>query len=161
MPMRKLSLVGDVDDQLPAEGPRLRVAIATQDGKMMNAHFGSARKFMVYEVTPTRSRFLEVASFEDVSDESGKHREDDRLGMKIAAIRGCNLLFVLAIGAAAASKVVSARIHPVKLAEPESVDDVIRKVQELMVGTPPPWLRRALASSQERSMKFLEEEDEP
>jgi nitrogen fixation protein NifX len=160
MSMRKLSLVGAEDD-LQDEEMRLRVAIATQDGKTMNAHFGSARKFVVYEVTPTRSRFLEVASFDDVSDESGKHREDDRLGAKIAAIRGCNLLYVQAIGAAAAAKVVSARIHPVKLAEPEPVEDVIRKTQELMVGTPPPWLRRALASSKERSMKFLEEEDEP
>jgi nitrogen fixation protein NifX len=160
MSMRKLSIVRDGDLQPPEEGPRLRVAIATQDGKTMNAHFGSARKFMVFEVTSSRSRFMEVACFDEVSDESGKHREDDRIGAKIAAIRGCNLLFVQAIGAAAASKVVSARIHPVKLAVPESVDGVIRKVQELMVGKPPAWLRRALASSQERSMKFLEEEDD-
>jgi nitrogen fixation protein NifX len=161
MSIRKLSLVGPARDAAHEEEVLLRVAIATQDGKTMNAHFGSAQKFMVYEVAPTHSRFLEVISFDDVSDESGKHREDDRLGSKIAAIRGCNLLYVLAIGAAAASKVVSARIHPVKLAEPEPGEDVIRKTQELMVGTPPPWLRRALASSKERSMKFLEEEDEP
>jgi nitrogen fixation protein NifX len=56
--------------------------------------------------------------------------------------------------------VISARIHPVKLAESEPVDQVITKVQELLNGTPPPWLRRALATSQERSMSFLEEEDE-
>jgi nitrogen fixation protein NifX len=140
------------------------VAIASQDGRLMNAHFGSAKRFLVFEVTPTKSRFLETVSFDAVSDESETHREENPLGAKIDAIRGCNLLFVQAIGAAAAAKVVNARIHPVKLAEPEPIDQVISKVQALMTGTPPPWLRRALASSEgqkARSMKFLEEEDEP
>ena len=89
MAMRKLGLVSSVDEDADPSETRLKVAIATHDGKQMNAHFGSARKFMVYEVTPTRSRFLEMISFESVSDESGTHREDDRLGSKITAIRGC------------------------------------------------------------------------
>jgi nitrogen fixation protein NifX len=152
----------DQDEQAaPDAGPCLRVAIASQDGVSMNAHFGSARHFLVYEVTRTSSRLLERISFETVTGESGEHREDAPLGAKIAAIGGCNLLFVLAIGGAAASKVVQARIHPVKLAEPEPVEQVISKVQALMIGTPPPWLRKALASTQARSMTFLDEEDEP
>lgn len=159
MSMRKLALVKDPEEGAAEEGPHLRVAIASQDGKTMNAHFGSAKRFLVFEVSPTRSRFLETASFDSVSDESGTHREDNPLAAKIDAIRGCNLLFVQAIGAAAAAKVVSARIHPVKLVDPEPIDRVITKVQQLMNGTPPPWLRRALASSKERSMEFLEEED--
>jgi nitrogen fixation protein NifX len=159
MSMRKLALVHN-DELAPSAGPCLRVAIATQDGKQMNAHFGSARRFVIFEVTKATSRFLETVSFDAVTGESGEHREDAPLGAKVDAIRGCNLLFVLAIGASAASKVISARIHPVKLADPEPVEQVIAKVQELMNGTPPPWLRRALASSQERSMSFLEEEDE-
>ena len=161
MTMRKLGLVHN-DTPAQAAGPCLRVAIATQDGKSMNAHFGSARRFVIFEVTPTTSRFLETISFDAVTGESGEHREDAPLGVKVDAIRGCNLVFVLAIGASAASKVISARIHPVKLAEPEPVEQVISKVQELMNSAPPPWLRRALASStKERSLSFLEEEDEP
>lgn len=160
MTMRKLVLVPDAAAEADA-GSRLRVAIATQDGKSMNAHFGSARRFMIYEVTPTNRRFLETISFDAVTGESGEHREDAPLGAKVEAIRGCNLLFVLAIGASAAAKVINARIHPVKLAEAEPVEQVITKVQELMVGTPPPWMRRALAASKERSMSFLDDEEEP
>jgi len=160
MTMRKLALIHNEEPE-QAAGPCLRVAIATQDGKSMNAHFGSARRFVIFEVTPKTSRFLETISFDAVTGESGEHREDAPLGAKVDAIRGCNLLFVLAIGASAASKVISARIHPVKLAEPEPVEQVISKVQELMNSAPPPWLRRALASSKERSLSFLEEEDEP
>lgn len=164
MTMRKLALVSNEED-LPDDGPRLKVAIASQDGKMMNAHFGSARRFLVFEVGATHSRFLETVSFEAVTAESGEHKEENPLGVKVDALRGCHLLFVQAIGASAAQKVVSARINPVKLAEPEPIEQVISKVQELMRGTPPPWLRRALASAstgaKERSMSFLEEEDEP
>ena len=160
MTMRKLALIHN-EEPASAAGPCLRVAIATQDGKSMNAHFGSARRFVIFEVTPTTNRFLETISFDAVTGESGEHREDAPLGAKVDAIRGCNLLFVLAIGASAASKVISAKIHPVKLAEPEPVEQVISKVQELMNGAPPPWLRRALASSQKRELSFLEEEDEP
>lgn len=160
MTMRKLALV-HAGEPAPAGAPCLRVAIATQDGRQMNAHFGSARRFVIFEVTATTSRFVETITFDAVTGESGEHREDAPLGKKVDAIRGGNLLFVLAIGASAASKVISARIHPVKLAEPEPVEQVIAKVQELMNAEPPPWLRRALASSKERSLKFLEEEDEP
>jgi nitrogen fixation protein NifX len=138
----------------------LRVAIASQDGESMNAHFGSARKFVIYEVSPATHRYLDTISFEKVTGESGEHREDAPLGAKIEAIRGCNLLFVLAIGSSAAAQVVRARIHPIKLAEAEPVEQVIDKVQELMNGTPPPWLRRALATSQERSQSFLDDDEE-
>lgn len=160
MNMRKLALVHN-EPPAPEAGPCLRVAVATQDGKSMNAHFGSARRFVIFEVTAQSHRFVETISFDAVTGESGEHREDAPLGAKVEAIRGCNLLFVLAIGASAASKVISAGIHPVKLAEAEPVEQVIAKVQELMNGTPPPWLRRALTSIQQRSTSFLEEEDEP
>lgn len=161
MTMRKLGLVPSATTASDA-GPFLRVAVATQDGRSMNAHFGSARRFMIFEVSPASRRFVETISFDVVTGESGEHREDAPLGAKVEAIRGCNLLFVLAIGASAAAKVINARIHPVKLSEAEPVEQVITKVQELMAGTPPPWMRRALAASKERSMSFLDdEEDEP
>ncbi len=161
MPALRLGLVPEAGEgDRPPTGPRLRVAIATQDGKSMNAHFGSARRFAVYEVTPEESRLLEVVAFDDTSDESGAHdAEADRIGPKIAALAGCNLLFVLAIGGPAAAKVVKARIHPIKLAEPEAIDQVISKVRSMMTGTPPPWLRKAMAASQARSTDFLDEED--
>lgn len=160
MSMRKLSLV---EAPLPSGEPEplsLRVAVATQDVKAVNAHFGSAKKFAVYEVTPTASRFIEAVGFDETSDESGTHNaEVDKIGPKVAAISGCNLLFCLAIGGPAAAKVVSARIHPVKLSQPESIETVIAKVQGMMTGDPPPWLRKAMTAKRERSMQFLDDED--
>jgi nitrogen fixation protein NifX len=149
-----------VEPTEPAPGPRLRIAIATQDLKSLNAHFGSAKRFAVYDVTPTEHRFIEAVSFGDVSNESGSHAKDgdDKIGPKVEAIAGCHLLFVLAIGGPAAAKVVSAHIHPVKLAKPEPIDDIISRVQTMMAGNPPPWLRKVMGGQTERSMDFLDEE---
>ncbi|MDR3535339.1 MAG: nitrogen fixation protein NifX [Acetobacteraceae bacterium] len=144
----------------PAAGLRLRIAVATQDLKSLNAHFGSARRFAVYDVTPNEHRFVEAVSFGDVSNESGSHAKDgdDRIGPKVDALTGCHLLFVLAIGGPAAAKVVSAHIHPVKLSKPEPIEDIISRVQTMMVGNPPPWLRKVMGAKTMRSMDFLDEE---
>jgi nitrogen fixation protein NifX len=157
---RRLSLI-DSDEAPAAPALRLRVAIATQDLKTLNAHFGSAKRFAVYDVTPTDARFVEAVSFGDVSDETGAHVDDgaDRIGPKVAALAGCHLLFVLAIGGPAAAKVVGAHIHPVKLATPEPIDAILTRVQGMMTGNPPPWLRKVMgAQAGPRSMDFLDED---
>ena len=149
-----------VEPAEPTTDLRLRIAVATQDLKTLNAHFGSARRFAVYDVTPTDHRFVEAVSFGDVSNETGAHQKDgdDKIGPKVEALTGCHLLFVLAIGGPAAAKVVSAHIHPVKLPKPETIDSIVSRVQTMMTGNPPPWLRKVMGTQAERSMDFLDED---
>jgi len=157
--MRRLSLV---PDRSPGPGPRIRLAIASASGRALDAHFGSAKKFVVYEVSGTDSQFVEVIDFTDTSDESGEHgaSADDRIGAKIEALQGCQLLLVLAIGAPVAAKVVKAGIHPIKVATSESVSAVVDKVQSMIAGSPPPWLRKLLAPKTERCLSITDLEDE-
>lgn len=158
---RRLSLIESTEPE-EAPVPRLRVAIATQDMRTLNAHFGSARRFAIYDVTPAETRFIEAVAFGDATDESGAHADDgtDRIGAKVAALTGCHLLFVLAIGGPAAAKVVGAHIHPVKLPAPEPIEGILARVQTMMTGNPPPWLRKVMgAQEQRRSMDFLDEEE--
>ncbi len=127
-----------------AEKP-LKIAIATNDMEHLNAHFGSARKFAVYEVTREAWRFVEAVGFDDVTEQSGRHAEgDDKIGPKVDALAGTALLFVLAIGGPAAARVVRSGIHPVKLKDPEPISAVIARVQAMLRGAPPPWLRKIL-----------------
>jgi nitrogen fixation protein NifX len=162
---RKLELVSGASgastpDAIPSE-PSLRIAMATEDGKSLDAHFGSARKFAFYEVTAHASRLVGVAEFDEVSNESGSHATDDydRIGPKVAALAGCSLLFVLAIGGPAAARVVGAKIHPVKLPGRESIESVVGRVQKMLSGTPPPWLRKAMSPTPSRTMEFLDRDD--
>ncbi|WP_353642751.1 nitrogen fixation protein NifX [Mesorhizobium sp. WSM2239] len=149
--VRRLSLVTD-EVHAPTPGPQagaLRIAIATQDLEGLNAHFGSARRFAVYDVTRDDSKFVEAVAFDDVSDESGKHRTegDDRITPKVEALKDCHLLFCLAIGGPSAAKLVSARILPIKVPQPESIEDVLSRTQAMLRKAPPPWLRKLLAET--------------
>ncbi|AUX79018.1 nitrogen fixation protein NifX [Sinorhizobium fredii] len=160
---RRLSLVTDA---VRPQGPKgetgsLRVAIATQDMKSLNAHFGSAKCFAVYEVTSDGWNFVEAVAFEDVSDESGKHRSegDDRITPKVEALKGCHLLFCLAIGGPSAAKLVSARIHPIKVPQNQSIEDVLTRTQTMLRTGPPPWLRRVLMEAGAAKKQSFEDED--
>jgi len=156
---RRLALIdGETEGTTAPPAPGvLRIAIATQDMKGLNAHFGSAKTFAVYDVTVDSRRFVEAVAFDDVSDESGAHKTegDDRIMPKVTALTGCHLLFVLAIGGPAAAKVVRAGIHPLKLPNPEPIDSVLTRVQGMLAGSPPPWLRKVLNPA--KSLDFLED----
>ncbi|RRH94535.1 nitrogen fixation protein NifX [Mesorhizobium tamadayense] len=150
-PVRRLSLVTDeVHGPMSKRQPgTLRVAIATQDMKDLNAHFGSARRFAIYDVTREEFNLVEAVAFDDVSDENGKHRSegDDRITPKVEALKGCHLLFCLAIGGPSAAKIVSAKIHPIKVPEPQSIQEVLLRTQIMLRTCPPPWLRKVLAQA--------------
>jgi nitrogen fixation protein NifX len=147
---------------MPAEATSsLRIAIASRDGQTLNAHFGSAEKFVVYDVTPQAHALVETIEMAQVSDESGDHKSEseDRNGQKIKALAGCQIVFVLAVGGPVAAKILAARIHPIKIAEPEAVDSVLARVKSLMTSDPPPWLRKVLAANSTRTPSFLDEDD--
>ncbi|MER8814109.1 MULTISPECIES: nitrogen fixation protein NifX [unclassified Mesorhizobium] len=149
--VRRLSLVTD-EVHVPTperQAGALRVAIATQDMKNLNAHFGSARRFAVYDVMREEWNLVEAVAFDDVSDESGKHRTegDDRITPKVEALKGCHLLFCLAIGGPSAAKLVSAKIHPIKVPQPQTIQEVLLRTQMMLRTCPPPWLRKVLAQA--------------
>ncbi|ESX42582.1 nitrogen fixation protein NifX [Mesorhizobium sp. LSHC426A00] len=125
------------------------MAIATQDMKNLNAHFGSARRFAVYDVMREEWNLVEAVAFDDVSDESGKHRTegDDRITPKVEALKGCHLLFCLAIGGPSAAKLVSAKIQPIKVPQPQTIQEVLLRTQMMLRTCPPPWLRKVLAQA--------------
>jgi len=82
---------------------------------------------------------------------------EDKLAPKLDAIKDCAIVYVAAIGGSAAARVVATKIHPVKVPGPEPILDILDKLQEVLKGTPPPWLRKALAKGEERTYDFEEE----
>jgi nitrogen fixation protein NifX len=117
--------------------------------KSLNAHFGSAPKFALYDVTAAGWDFVEAVAFGETSDETGSHQTegDDKIGPKVAALAGSHLLFCLAIGGPAAARVVSAHIHPIKIANAAPIAEVLERTRAMLAGSPPPWLRKALAQA--------------
>ncbi|HVZ52562.1 MAG TPA: nitrogen fixation protein NifX [Pseudolabrys sp.] len=132
----------------------MKVAFATQDLKRVDAHFGWAKNIAIYEVTPEDYRFVEAVQFDGDLQEDGN---EDKLAPKLEAIKDCAILYVAAIGGSGAARVVAQSIHPMKVPQPEEITDLLAKLRDVLGGTPPPWLRKALLKGQERKLDFAEE----
>lgn len=133
----------------------MKVAFATEDLERVDAHFGWAKKIAIYGITPEAATLVEVVEFAGELEEDGT---EDKLIPKLQAIRDCAIVYVAAIGGSAAARVVKMKIHPVKVTQPQPIAEIIARLQDVLRGTPPPWLRKVLMKGKERSFDDLEEE---
>ncbi|MDO9004636.1 MAG: nitrogen fixation protein NifX [Aquabacterium sp.] len=135
----------------------MKIAFSTQDKQRVDAHFGWAKNILVYDVTPAGYTFVENFEFGGKLEEDG---DEDKLAPKLEAIKDCAILYVAAIGGSAAARVVATKIHPIKVPQPEPILDILEKLQDVLKGTPPPWLRKALQKGTEAAAPNFEDEDE-
>jgi nitrogen fixation protein NifX len=159
MLLRRLRLISPKPD--PAregegapKGGSMKIAFATQDLKRVDAHFGWAKNIAIYEVNPEGHHFVEAIQFAGDLQEDGN---EDKLAPKIEAIKDCAILYVAAIGGSGAARVVANKIHPIKVHEPEDIGEILVKLQAVLKGTPPPWLRKVMLKGEERKFDFDEE----
>ncbi len=129
----------------------MKVAFATQDLKRVDAHFGWAKNIAIYELDEDGHKFLEAVQFDGDLQEDGN---EDKLGPKIEAVKDCAILYVAAIGGSGAARVVAQNIHPMKVAQPEAIEDLLDKLQAVLKGNPPPFLRKAMGKGKERVFNF-------
>ena len=129
----------------------MKIAFATQDQQRVDAHFGWAKHLAVYEISPTGYGFVQDFGFGEDLAEDGN---EDKLAPKLDAIKDCAIVYVAAIGGSAAARVVASKIHPIKVTQPEPILEILDKLQGVLQGTPPPWLRKALLKDQPRDADF-------
>jgi len=135
----------------------MKVAFSTQDKLRVDAHFGWAKNIAIYDVTAEGSTFIENFEFGGKLEEDG---DEDKLAPKLDAVKDCAILYVAAIGGSGAARVVAAKIHPIKVPQPESIAEILEKLQVVLQGTPPPWLRKVLTKGQEKTNSFEDDEVE-
>ena len=121
----------------------LTAAFATADGVHVDAHFGRCARFDIYEITAEGVQLRETRLIG--TDEADN--EDHRVRARLEAVAGCALLCVASIGPAAAARVVNARVHPLKTAPSTTIASVLDRLQVVLQGTPPPWLRKLQSPS--------------
>ncbi len=117
----------------------MKVAFTSTDGRTIDQHFGMARDFWVWEVGPAAAAPLGKVSALATSDD-----EEDRIAARASAIADCAIVYTVQIGGPAAAKLVARRIHPMKTTEEIPIAEVVGKLQEVLKGSPPPWLRKAM-----------------
>jgi len=124
------------------KGLSMKVAFASTDKVHIDEHFGQAKEFYVWEIGPEEASFSGVIQVQSEADMPG--HTDDKIEARGAALSDCALVYVAEIGGPAAARLVQKRIHPLKSKDREPIVDVVAKLQEVLKGNPPPWLRKAM-----------------
>ena len=140
MPARRLAIVHDssVSQQ---QTPELRVAFASSDRKTIDQHFGSGTSFVAYAITENSSRFVEVLEFPPELQDGN----EGKLVARIEALRGCNAVYVQAIGASAVAQLHSAGVHAQKAPRSTPIAVLISTLQDRIKTDPPAWVTAAFA----------------
>lgn len=130
----------------------IRVACASNKGDMLDGHFGSCKRFLVYQVSQDESRLIDIRPIDDAE------AEDDKNEYRASLIRDCQLLFVASIGGPAAAKVVKAGVHPIKKPEVVTAEQEMTSLQAVIGKDAPPWLAKVMGQSPEERIRFELEE---
>ena len=117
----------------------MKVAFASTDKVHVDEHFGKAEEFYIWEIGPEEAAFSGVAQ---LKAEEGFI--DDKIEARTSVLADCALVYVGEIGGPAAARLVQKRIHPIKSKDHEPITVVVEKLQEVLKGNPPPWLRKAM-----------------
>ncbi|WP_295444509.1 dinitrogenase iron-molybdenum cofactor biosynthesis protein [uncultured Thiodictyon sp.] len=125
----------------------IRVACASDTGENLDGHFGAARRFLIYQVSGTECRLIDVRRVDDIGVE-------DRNAYRAGLIADCQVLYVASIGGPATAKVIKLDIHPIKDAAGGSARERMVRLQETLSHQAPPWLAKAMGLAPQERIRF-------
>jgi len=143
------------DENLPQVQPykdgdmpeSIRVAIGSNSGALLNGHFGSCIRFLVYQLSRNDCKLVDIRSTIEADG------ADDKNLFRANLIKDCHVLFVQSIGGPAAAKVIRADVYPIKVPDVIEAVDKLKEFQKVF-DAPPPWLAKALGRSAEERVRF-------
>lgn len=142
-----------VDSDVPLANS-VRVAIASNSGELLNGHFGSCIRYLVYELNEHDFRLVDIRSALEADF------SDDRNAFRANLIRDCQVLYVVSVGGPAAAKVIRAGVYPIKMIDGGSAPDILSNLQTVMSTNPPPWLAKILGIEAEARVRFTRSEED-
>ncbi len=151
--IRHMRIVDKSEEELAME-TTLKIAFCTDDMKLVNQHFGSAKTFAIYAVDLETSELLEAAEFGKL-DQDGN---EDKLASKIVLLEGCAAVYCEAVGASAVRQLMAAGIQPVKVYRGSQIADLLEDFQQELRTGPSAWLAKALARQRAAPEKFAQME---
>ena len=130
--------------KITVEGPEgsvkaVKVAFATKDMENINAHFGGAKEFVVYDIAKDGYTLSEVRK-----TDTSAFKGDDKTDFKVKALQGINIMYCESIGGTAAAKVIRGGINPMKVMEPTRIETVLKQLIAMLNDNPPPWIKRIM-----------------
>lgn len=111
----------------------IKVAFATNDSKNIDAHFGGAKQFHIYNISSEKSDLYSVVNI-------GEKDTDET----IAKLLGIDIVYFTNIGPTAAAKVINKGIFPIKYKEIVSINNEIDKLKTMLGTNPPPFIKKII-----------------
>lgn len=111
----------------------MKVAFATNDMKNIDAHFGSAKQFAVYDISKSDTQACEIIKIEDKDTDN-----------TISLLKGVDIVYFINIGPTAAAKIINSGIFPIKYKEIVSIEDELVKLANMLNTNPPPFIKKIL-----------------
>lgn len=124
------------------EDTALKIAFASSDMQHVNQHFGSAKSFAIYAITPEGAKLLEASQFGVLLQDGN----EDKLGEKIEVLDGCAAVYCHAIGSSAVRQLLAKGIQPVKVSDSVEIAILVEMLQDEMRSGPTAWLAKAIES---------------
>jgi len=118
----------------------LKIAFASSDSKMVDQHFGSAKSFAIFDVTPERAEQIEINEFGDLAQDGN----EDKLDIKMGMLDGCTAVYCQAAGPSAIKRLLSIGVQPVKVVEGSVIKQLLADIQKEMETGPTGWLAKAM-----------------
>jgi len=116
----------------------MKVAFATSTGIAVDESFKKSSSFSIWEIGPREALYVNQIT---INRDAGS--EDGRIRDRVDALAHCAIVCSRDINGQAAAKLAAQRIHPMKTGSILAVEEVIGKLQKVLQGNPPPWMRKA------------------
>lgn len=111
----------------------IKVAFATNDNENIDAHFGSALQFNVYDISKDAYEISTIIKIEE--------KDTDKT---ISLLNGVDIVYFVNIGASAAAKLINSGVFPIKYKEVVSIDEELGKLTKMLNENPPPFIKKIL-----------------
>lgn len=111
----------------------IRVAFATNDNENIDAHFGSAKQFNIYDISKEGFNISTIIKIEE--------KDTDQT---VAILKGNDIVYFINIGPIAAAKIINSGIFPIKYKEVVSIEDELAKLVAMLKGNPPPFIKKII-----------------
>lgn len=100
-----------------------RVALASSDGKMVNEHFGHARRFIIVDISDDGS--YEVSEIRNCINACGGDDEEDSMGYVINMLSDCEAVITCRTGISAKMRLNKKGINTYE--DPGFIEDVLKR----------------------------------
>jgi nitrogen fixation protein NifX len=131
----------------------MKVAFASSDGMKIDLHFGTANAFHLWDIGVETACYLGTIATDTAEDE-----REDKIVARANALQDCAIVYSLQIGGPAAAKLVARHVHPMKTGKEMPIRQVIADLRRVLIGRPPPWLRKALGQARSNLRRVNEDE---